>query len=72
MALRLDLQPGDVLRIGTGTVLRIESKSGSRTRVSIESEYRVQKESGKGTAPSRPDPNSAPPAPGAPLIPRPR
>lgn len=44
MALRLDLAPGDVIRIGTGTILRVETKSGSRTRVAIESDYRVTRE----------------------------
>lgn len=44
MALQLDLAPGDVLLIGTGTKLRVEAKTGKRMRVSIESDYRVTRE----------------------------
>lgn len=44
MPLQLDLSPGDVLRIGTGTTIRVEAKTGNRTRVSIESDYRVVRE----------------------------
>lgn len=50
MALRLDLVPGDVVRIGSGTVVRVVEKSGRATRVMIESEYRVTRE--PATAPS--------------------
>jgi hypothetical protein len=49
MALRLDLVPGDVVRIGSGTVVRVVEKSGRATRVMIESEYRVTREA--ATAP---------------------
>lgn len=62
MALRLDLSPGDVLRIGTGTVLRVESKSGSRTRVSIESDYRVTRDPARVEPQTAPATKRAPPA----------
>ena len=68
MALRLDLSPGDVIRIGTGTVLRVEAKSGNRTRVSIDSEYRVVKEP-RGSEPPVPAPAGQPPKP---VVTRPR
>jgi len=62
MALRLDLSPGDVLRIGTGTTLRVESKSGNRTRVSIESDYRVTRDPKRVEAQATPAPERAAPA----------
>ena len=67
MPLKLDLQPGDVVRIGTATVLRVESKSGNRTRLSIESEYRVEKESPSARRLTPPMPTGSPVAPGPPI-----
>jgi hypothetical protein len=42
MPLFLDVEPGDTLRIGSGTTVRVERKRGQRTRLRIDSEYRVQ------------------------------
>jgi hypothetical protein len=42
MALYLDLAPGDSLRIGHDTVLKMEAKSGQRARVRIESKHDVR------------------------------
>lgn len=41
MALHVELAPGDELKIGGNTVVRVEKKSGGRTRLAVESEYRV-------------------------------
>ena len=41
MALLLDVEPGDTVRIGVGTRVRVERKSGQRARLHIESEYSV-------------------------------
>lgn len=68
MALRLDLAPGDVLRIGTGTVIRVESKSGNRTRVSIESDYRVTRDPARVEPPAASSSRQG----GEPAIKRPR
>lgn len=37
MALHLDVEPGDTIRIGPHTTVRIERKSGQRTRLRIDS-----------------------------------
>lgn len=37
MALMLDADPGDSIRIGATTILRIERKTGQRTRLRIDS-----------------------------------
>lgn len=58
MALYLDLKPGDAVRIGGNTVLRVERKTGQATRVRIDTEYKVTMD--RGDVP-RPDPNKATP-----------
>lgn len=42
MALFLDLDNGDAVRIGEGTVVRLEAKSGKRARLRIESSEDVE------------------------------
>lgn len=42
MALKLDADPGDSIRIGANTLLRIERKTGQRTRLSIESNEDIE------------------------------
>lgn len=37
MALHLDVEPGDTIRIGDHTTVRMERKSGQRARLRIES-----------------------------------
>lgn len=37
MALHLDVEPGDTIRIGAHTTVRMERKSGQRARLRIES-----------------------------------
>jgi hypothetical protein len=62
MPLFLDLEPGDAVRIGEKTVLRVERKSGGRTRVRFDTDYRVTLE--RGAAAKDPQrPAAAPPAP---------
>ncbi len=64
MALFLDVEPGDVVRIGADTVVQVERKSGQRTRIRIDSEYKVQfNRAGKAERPTA--------APETPLIRRP-
>jgi hypothetical protein len=67
MALYVELGPGDELKIGGNTVVGVEKKSGGRTRLRVESEYRVNvvRKADTDTRPTRPAPNtsesSAPP-----------
>jgi hypothetical protein len=44
MAVYLDLEPGDSVRIGADTVIRLVQKSGRRAKLRIETEYRVKHE----------------------------
>lgn len=37
MALHVELGPGDTLRVGTGTLIRMERKAGRRARLAIDS-----------------------------------
>lgn len=37
MALHLDAEPGDTIRIGPHTLIRLERKNGKRARLAIES-----------------------------------
>lgn len=57
MALFLELEPGDAVRIGPGTTLQLVAKSGKRTRLRIESTEDVQQIRAGEAAPE-----SAPPA----------
>ncbi|HET6631511.1 MAG TPA: hypothetical protein VFG73_02230 [Rhodanobacteraceae bacterium] len=41
MALMLELEPGDAVRIGTGTTVRLESKTGARARLRIDSDQNI-------------------------------
>lgn len=53
MPLILDLDIGDSVRIGADTVVHVERKSGSRVRLSFDSEYKIRLE--RGSKPERPD-----------------
>lgn len=53
MALYLDLDIGDSVRIGADTVVQVERKSGSRVKLRIQSEYKVRLE--RSDKPERPD-----------------
>lgn len=57
MALYLDVEPGDAVHIGGNTVVRIERKSGQRTRLRVDTEYKVTMERGD---PPRPQPGHDP------------
>lgn len=63
MPLILELNTGDALRIGTGTVVRIEKKKGQKVRVSIDSDYVVRVQHGTkadhGERPEKPDATKA-------------
>ena len=50
MALLLDVEIGDAVRIGDGTVVRLEAKSGKRARLRIESRDDVNHVRGGDTA----------------------
>jgi len=55
MPLFLDVEPGDAVRIGADTVVRVERKSGQRTRLRIDSEYKIELDRA-AAEPARPDP----------------
>jgi len=63
MALHVEVSAGDVIRIGGNTVLTVGRKSGSKVRLSIESEYRVSVAHGDEASPTKPkapDPAASP------------
>lgn len=69
MALFLDLELGDALRIGDDTVVRLEAKSGKRARLRIESPADVKHLRGGEEAKAgltRPAPAEPMPAPAGP------
>ena len=63
MALILDLNAGDALHIGNGTVVKVEKKKGQKVRLSIQSDYKVELKHGAktehGTRPEKPDTSKA-------------
>jgi hypothetical protein len=59
MALILELAAGESFRIGSGTTVRVEQKSGSRIRLSIDSEYRVVREPRGAVQPTQQPPEAA-------------
>jgi hypothetical protein len=52
----LDIGLGDELRIGNGTIITLEKKTGQRAKIKVKSEYSIRMERGA---------NEAPPAAGA-------
>jgi hypothetical protein len=52
MALKLDLAPGDAVRIGN-SIIKVEDKSGKRTRVSIDSDEDIQSYKAGSKVPNR-------------------
>jgi hypothetical protein len=67
MALFLELEPGDQVRIGKTTVVRMERKSGQRARLRIQSTDDVDhvKAGGEAAAPTPAEPSAAATAPAA-------
>lgn len=62
MPLILEVEPGDALHIGSGTVVTVVKKKGQRTRLSIESDYKVRLDHG-GAKPAKPEkPDTSKPA----------
>ena len=60
MALFLEVEPGDEVRIGSTTVVRMERKSGQRARLRIQSEDDVHHVK-PGEEPDTETPNGDPP-----------
>ena len=54
MAFIRDFEPGDVIRIGEQTVIKVEHKSGGRARLRIESDYPIRLDLAKDKKPDQP------------------
>jgi len=66
MALMLDAGPGDSIRIGANTIVRIERKTGQRTRLRIDSSEDIALHEAGGDPPSLDKPQRRTEKPAAP------